>query len=89
MRRRELSESIMLLAVFVKAFQGAFMGTMRGLDTVEEAPFGMLLPMAVLALVVIAFGLFPGFFVDTIVTPAAKALWYGRDAYIGAILGGG
>ena len=81
--------SIMLLAVFVKAFQGAFMGTMRGLDSVEEAPFGMLLPMAVLALVVIAFGLFPGFFVDHIVTPAAKALWYGRDAYIGAILGGG
>jgi multicomponent Na+:H+ antiporter subunit D len=81
--------SIMLLAVFVKAFQGAFMGTMRGLDTMEEAPFGMLLPMAVLALVVVAFGLFPGFFVDTIVTPAAKALWYGRDAYIGAILGGG
>ena len=49
----------------------------------------MLVPMAVLALVVIAFGLFPGFFVDTIVTPAAKALWYGRDAYIGAVLGGG
>jgi len=82
--------SIMLLAVFVKAFQGAFLGPKVGLAVdAEEAPLGMLVPMAVLALVVIAFGLFPGFFVDTIVTPAAKALWYGRDAYIGAVLGGG
>jgi multicomponent Na+:H+ antiporter subunit D len=80
--------SIMLLAVFVKAFQGAFMGTRPGIEMVEEAPLGMLVPMAALALVVIAFGLFPGFFVDHIVTPAAKALWSGRDAYIGAILGG-
>ena len=81
--------SIMLLAVFVKAFQGAFLGSKTGLADVEEAPLGMLVPMAVLALVVVAFGLFPGFFVDKIVTPAAKALWYGRDAYIGAVLGGG
>jgi hypothetical protein len=44
--------------------------------------------MAVLALVVIAFGLFPGFFVDKIVTPAVQALWSGRDIYIGAVLGG-
>jgi len=47
-----------------------------------------LLPMAALVLVVIVFGLFPGFFVDHIVTPAAKALWLGRDAYINAVLGG-
>jgi len=81
--------SIMLLAVFVKAFQGAFLGPRTGLSDAGEAPLGMLIPMAVLALVVIAFGLFPGFFVDTIVTPAARALWFGRDAYIGAVLGGG
>ena len=82
--------SIMLLAVFVKAFQGAFLGSKTGLaDDATDAPLGMLIPMAVLALVVIAFGLFPGFFIDTIVTPAAKALWFGRDAYLGAVLGGG
>jgi len=81
--------SIMLLAVFVKAFQGAFMGSKTGLPEAGEARPGMLIPMAVLALVVIVFGLFPGFFIDTIVTPAAKALWLGRDAYIGAVLGGG
>ncbi len=82
--------SIMLLAVFVKAFQGAFLGSKEGLPpTAGEAPLGMLIPMAFLALVVIALGLFPGFFVDKIVTPAAKALWTGREAYIGAVLGGG
>jgi len=48
----------------------------------------MLLSMAVLALVVIAFGLFPGFFIDKIVTPAVEALWFGRDVYIRAVMGG-
>jgi len=79
--------SILLLAVFVKAFQGAFLGP-KPASTGGEAPLGMLIPMGVLALVVIVFGLFPGFFVERIVTPAARALWLGRDAYIGAILGG-
>jgi len=80
--------SILLLAVFVKAFQGAFLGPKPASLGGGEAPLGMLIPMAVLALVVIAFGLFPGFFVERIVTPAARALWFGRDAYISAILGG-
>ncbi len=48
----------------------------------------MLVSMGLLALVVIAFGLFPGFFVDTIVTPAAQALWGGREAYIQAVMSG-
>ena len=80
--------SVLLLAVFVKVFQAAFLGPRPNLPTAGEASWGMLLPMAALALVVIAFGLFPGFFVDKIVTPAAKALWEGRDLYIGAVLGG-
>jgi len=80
--------SILLLAVFVKAFQGAFLGPRPASVGGGEAPLGMLIPMAVLALVVIAFGLFPGFFVERIVTPAARALWFGRDTYISAILGG-
>jgi len=80
--------SILLLAVFVKVFQAAFLGARQeGLG--GEAPMGMMVPMVALALVVVAFGLFPGFFVDRIVTPAANALWYGRDAYIGLVLGGG
>jgi formate hydrogenlyase subunit 3/multisubunit Na+/H+ antiporter MnhD subunit len=48
----------------------------------------MLVSMLMLAVVVVVFGLFPGFFVDKLVTPAAKALWLGRDAYVRAVLGG-
>jgi len=81
--------SIMLLAVFVKAFQAAFLGPRsNALAHVSDPSPGMMLPMAALVLVIIVFGLFPGFFVDHIVTPAAKALWFGRDAYINAVLGG-
>jgi len=82
--------SILLLAVFVKVFQAAFLGPKPALEGngIGEAPWGMLLPMMALALVVIVFGLFPGFFVDKIVTPAARALWLGRDLYINAVLGG-
>ena len=79
--------SILLLAVFIKVFQAAFLGP-RLKPGIREASFGMLFSMAVLALVVIAFGLFPGFFIDKIVTPAAKALWLGRDVYIRAVMGG-
>ncbi len=80
--------SILLLAVFVKVFQAAFLGA-KPQQPPAEVPIGMMAPMVALALVVIVFGLFPGFFVERIVTPAANALWYGRDAYIGLVLGGG
>jgi len=80
--------SILLLAVFLKVFQAAFLGP-RILTATHERPSPMMLAtMGVLAAVVIAFGLFPGFFVHSIVAPAAKALWVGRDAYIGAVMGG-
>jgi len=78
--------SILLLAVFVKGFQAAFLGP-RPSQPVEKAPVGMLVPMAVLAVFVIGLGLFPGFFVDHIVTPAAKALWDGPAAYITTVIG--
>lgn len=79
--------SILLLAVFLKVFQAAFLGP-RLISPAERPSRLMLVSMGVLAFVVIAFGLFPGFFVHTIVAPAAKALWLGRDAYIGAVMGG-
>jgi len=78
--------SILLLAVFVRAFQGAFLGPR--LRTVQPAPLGMLIAMGVLAAVILAFGLVPDFFVRHMVTPAAEALWRGRDLYLAAVLGG-
>ncbi len=81
--------SILLLAVFVKAFQAAFLGPRSNATAhVSDPSLGMMWPMAALVVVIVVFGLFPGFFVDHIVTPAAKALWLGRDAYINAVLGG-
>ena len=78
--------SILLLAVFARAFQGAFLGPK--LREAQPAPVGMLLAMGVLAAVILAMGLAPGFFVDHLVNPAARALWEGRDLYLAAVLGG-
>jgi len=79
--------SILLLAVFLRAFQAAFLGPRpERLNGPQSVPASMLVSMGLLAIVVIAFGLFPGFFVDKIVTPAANALWNGRDAYIQAVM---
>ncbi|HEU68794.1 MAG TPA: NADH:ubiquinone oxidoreductase, partial [Candidatus Acetothermia bacterium] len=72
--------SILLLAVFVKAFQAAFLGPrMERMAAISDPSPWMLWPMAALVLVILVFGLFPGFFVDHMVTPAARALWLGRD----------
>jgi multicomponent Na+:H+ antiporter subunit D len=81
--------SIILLAVFLRVFQAAFLGPRTATAGTAGVPWTMMASMVVLAAIVIGFGLFPGFFIDKIVTPAAAALWEGRAAYIGAVLGGG
>ncbi len=48
----------------------------------------MLVAMGVLAVGVLALGLFPELVVRHLVAPAAKALWEGREAYLRAVLGG-
>jgi len=78
--------SILLLAVFARAFQGVFLGPR--MREAKPAPVGMLLAMGVLAAVILAMGFAPGFFVEHLVTPAAEALWRGRDLYLAAVLGG-
>ncbi|MEW6217486.1 MAG: proton-conducting transporter membrane subunit [Candidatus Bipolaricaulota bacterium] len=77
--------SILLLAVFVKAFQGAFLGPK--LRNPEPVPVSMLVAMGALALGVLALGLFPELVVRHLVAPAADALWKGRDLYLQAVLG--
>ena len=78
--------SIFLLAIFEKVFQSLFMGPK--IHDVEEAPKTMLIGMGILTVVVIFFGLFPEWAIDSIVQPAAQAL-ADQAAYIGAVLGGG
>jgi len=78
--------SILLLAVFVRAFQGTFLGPR--LTRPEPVPVGMLWAMGVLALAVLALGLFPDLIVRYVINPAALALWNGRLMYLRAVLGG-
>lgn len=80
--------SIFILAIFVKIFYSVFMGPkLSGLSTLSEAPRLMLASMAILSGVMIFFGLFPDYVVDTLVTPAVNAL-VDNFGYITAIMGG-
>jgi multicomponent Na+:H+ antiporter subunit D len=80
--------SILTLASFVKVFHSIFMGPkLPEYENVKEAPAPMLAGMAILAFIVIAFGLFPQQVVDTLIVPAVHALT-DQGAYISAVLGG-
>jgi len=81
--------SILTLASFVKVFHSIFMGpVLPEYRDVKEVPRPMLIGMGILALVVIAFGLFPSVVVDTLVAPAAHAL-ANQGMYIATVIGGG
>lgn len=78
--------SILLLAVFVRAFQGAFLGPR--IEVSQGIPRELVWALGILAVGVVVLGLFPGFFLEKLVGPAAEALWRGRDLYLSTILGG-
>ena len=79
--------SIITLAVFIKAFFSAFAGApLPRYKDVKEVPRTMIAAMAVLAVIIIFFGLFPGLVSDWIVRPATDAL-LDPAAYINAIVG--
>jgi len=77
--------SVLTLASFVKVFHSAFMGPK--LYDVKEVPKAMLLGMAILASLIILFGLFPNIAIQYLVGPAAKAL-ANQAAYISSVMGG-
>jgi len=81
--------SIMLLAIFVKVFHGAFLGpALPQYAKVKEVPKSMLLAMGFITVFIIIFGLFPDFIVNTIVDPAANAL-VDNTRYLLWLVGGG
>ena len=81
--------SILMLAVFVKVFHSIFLGPKQpSFEKVKEVPKSMLIGMAIIAGIIIFFGLFPHVVVNNIVTPAVDALT-NSGMYINAILGGG
>ncbi|HPA06931.1 MAG: NADH:ubiquinone oxidoreductase [Methanoregulaceae archaeon] len=80
--------SILTLASFVKVFHSVFMGPpLPGNEQVREAPRTMLIGMTILAAIVIISGVFPEFFVQNLIAPAAHALT-DQAGYISAVLGG-
>lgn len=66
--------SILMLAIFVKIFHSVFMGPKLVEYERKDAPRLMLCSMAILAAIMIFFGLFPDFVVNNIVNPAVNAL---------------
>lgn len=77
--------SILLLAVFARAFQGAFLGPRVAVE--KKVPWQLLLAIGILAVGLMVLGLVPGFFVEKLVGPAAEAL-FSRNAYLLAVLRG-
>ncbi|MCK4333057.1 MAG: hypothetical protein KAV40_05700 [Thermoplasmatales archaeon] len=81
--------SILLLAVFVKVFYSAFMGPqLPKFKDVKEVPKSMLFSMGIIACIIVIFGLFPEFIINTLVEPAANAL-IGYSEYISQVVVGG
>jgi multicomponent Na+:H+ antiporter subunit D len=80
--------SILLLAVFVKVFHSVFLGPRQSsLKNVKEVPRSMLFAMAIIAGLIIVFGLFPNLIIENIITPAVNAL-SDPGTYINIITGG-
>ncbi|HJJ39208.1 MAG TPA: NADH:ubiquinone oxidoreductase, partial [Methanocorpusculum sp.] len=73
----------------MKVFHSLFLGPKQTeFAAVKEAPKPMIAGMIILTVFVVVLGIFPGFFVDTLVAPAADAL-LNSGTYISAVLGGG
>ena len=80
--------SILTLASFVKVFHSVFMGPpLKEHEHVKEAPHTMLIGMTILAALVIISGIFPEFFVQNLIAPAAHAL-IDQAGYVATVLGG-
>lgn len=78
--------SLITLASFAKVFNGVFLGPKDAVQPgVKEVPIGMLAPMAILAVLVLLFGLFPDIVLEWLVNPAVNAL-LGQYGYVGAVV---
>ncbi len=77
--------SIMLLAVFIKVFHSVFLGPAKPqFKNTREAPKTMLVAMGLITVLILFFGLFPDFIINTIVEPATNAIT-NPSGYINAV----
>ncbi len=80
--------SMLTLASFMKVFHSMFMGPRQpGFVQAREVPGWMLLSMGVLAVLVVAGGLFPNWVIQKLVEPAVDAMLQ-PGHYVQAVLGG-
>ncbi len=66
--------SVLTLASFVKVFYSAFLGPKMKDKEIKEVPSSMIFGMAILVAAILAFSLFPGLVLDTLIKPAVEAL---------------
>ncbi|OYT26792.1 MAG: NADH:ubiquinone oxidoreductase [Candidatus Altiarchaeales archaeon ex4484_96] len=76
--------SILMAAVYVKAFYSVFLGVFPPQE-LGQIPKSMLAAMGVLALLILVIGLYPATVIKYLITPAADALINPGD-YIGGVL---
>ncbi len=78
--------SIFTMAIYVKAFQGAFLGPeMKEFSDVKEIPNHIKMIMIILVALIIIIGLFPGLVIDKIIEPVAQAV-INYQSYIRGVL---
>lgn len=78
--------SILTLASFMKVFQSVFLGNIKKEhNDVKEVPYLMIFGMLILAVLVIAIGLFPNVIMERFIEPASNAL-VNHASFVGAVI---
>ncbi|MBC7110401.1 MAG: hypothetical protein H5T46_05305, partial [Archaeoglobi archaeon] len=78
--------SALTLGMYLKVIQTAFLGrTPEALEDVRDPPVSMLLPIVILTVLIIIFGILPALPIDSIIQPAVEAV-KAQSNYISAVL---
>lgn len=78
--------SALTLGMYLKVIQTAFLGrTPEALEDVRDPPVSMLLPIVILTVLIIVFGILPALPIDSIIQPAVEAV-KAQSNYISAVL---
>ena len=79
--------SALTLASFIKVGISAFFGPSREEHTeINEVPLSMRIPMGILALGTVVFGVFPKFIINNLITPVIKSI-FNIGGYVNSALG--
>lgn len=79
-----IAVSLLILAVYIRAFQMIFLGKRNGYARRETTPASMLIPVLILAAACLVIGIFPNVGLDAVGEISRQVL--GCGVYIGAVL---